>query len=123
MRLCTAFPRLWRCSQILIACAATYFVLLSSSDAGANPSAHLRFIFLTPFVNYDFFEPIKKGMADAARSLGVEATFAGTRDGDVRALSQKVREAMDHYDGVAVNIVNSAGLRDAIAQVVNAGYL
>jgi simple sugar transport system substrate-binding protein len=82
----------------------------------------LRFILLTPFADYSFFEPIKKGMSDAARSLGVEATFSGTPDGNVKALAGKVREAVKAgYDGIGLNIVDPVALDAVVAEAVGNG--
>lgn len=80
----------------------------------------LRFILLTPFANYQFFDPVKKGMADAALSLGVEAIFGGTPDGDMEALAEEVRQASRAgFDGIALNIFDAAALKEAVASATD----
>lgn len=93
----------------------------SSRSAHANVAeTPLRLILLTPFVDYGVFDPIKKGAQDAAVAMGVQATFAGTKDGDVQLLATMVRQAVaDGYDGIGVNIVDSLASEAAIAEAVN----
>ena len=80
-----------------------------------DASSKERLLFLTPFVDYGFFDPVKKGVQDAARALGVHATFDGTPDGDLKTLVQKVKQGIDsRYDGIAVNIVDATAF-DAVA--------
>lgn len=67
----------------------------------------VRVLLLTPFIEYAFFDPVKKGMQDAAQAMGVQATFDGTKDGNVKALADKVKQAIDSgYDGIAVNMID-----------------
>jgi len=90
---------------------------LASPAVAAEPAHKLRLIFICPFVDYDFFKPVRRGMADAAAALGVEATFTGTSDGNVQALAGMVRRAVsDGYDGIAVNIIDPTAFDAAIAE-------
>lgn len=104
-----------------ILAALTLSVLIGGAHPDDRPKP-LRFILLTPFVDYSFFDPVKKGMADAAQSLGVEAVFSGTPDGDLQALAKKVQEATKAgYDGIALNIFDSAAMEEPVAEAARAG--
>jgi simple sugar transport system substrate-binding protein len=75
-----------------------------------------RFILLTPFVDYKFFDSIRSGVADAAQALGVHAEFTGTPDGDVGRLASIAWDALDGgYDGIALNMTDPDAF-DAVAQ-------
>ena len=81
-----------------------------------------RVLLLTPFVDYAFFGPVKKGMQDAARAMDVEATFDGTKDGNVRALADKVKQAVDAgYDGIAVNMIDPVAFDEVAAEAARKG--
>ncbi|NLF68226.1 MAG: substrate-binding domain-containing protein [Candidatus Anammoximicrobium sp.] len=100
--------------------AACGVYVLAAAARGAEPAAgaeaKLKFIFITTCVDEDFFKPVKKGMADAARMLGVEAVFIGTPGVDVKAQAEMVRQALrDGYDGIALNIIDPEAF-DAVVQ-------
>ena len=42
-----------------------------------NGGKKLKFIFITPFIEEDFFKVVKHGMEDACRALDVESVFTG----------------------------------------------
>jgi len=66
---------------------AVMLAILASSTQlthGESTPPDVKVLLLTPFVDYGFFEPVKKGMQDAARAMDVQATFDGTKDGNVR---------------------------------------
>src|SRR5688572_6220201 len=66
--------------------AAILAILATTQLAhGESTAPDVRVLLLTPFVDYAFFEPVKKGMQDAAQAMGVQATFDGTKDGNVKA--------------------------------------
>ena len=93
---------------------------LSGAVDETDSQEPLRFILLTPFANYQFFDPVKKGMADAALSLGVEAIFGGAPDGDMEALAEEVRQASRAgFDGIALNIFDAAALKEAVASATD----
>jgi simple sugar transport system substrate-binding protein len=82
-------------------------VAARAADPAGGGEQKLRFIFITTCVDEDFFKPVKKGMADAARRMGVEASFIGTPGVDVKAQAEMVRQALrDGYDGIALNIID-----------------
>ena len=70
----------------------------------------LRFLFVSPCVNEAFFNPVKKGMRDAAALLGVKCDFVGTQDVDIPAQSALIRKGiMEGYDGIAVDLIDPDG--------------
>lgn len=89
---------------------------------GESTPPDVRVVLLTPFVDYEFFEPVKKGMQDAAHAMGVQATFDGTKDGNVKALADKVKRAIDAgYDGIAVNMIDPVAFDDVAAEAARKG--
>jgi len=69
----------------------------------------LHFVFITTCVEEDFFKPVKKGMFDAAALMGVNCSFIGTKDVDVKAQAELVQEAVEKgADGIALNIIDSS---------------
>jgi simple sugar transport system substrate-binding protein len=95
--------------------------LLSDGGAAPCPGAEavarpLRFLFVAPCRDEAFFLPVKKGMHDAAKMLGVTCDFVGTEDVDIPAQAAMVRKGVeDGYDGIAVCIIDAVGFDEAIA--------
>jgi simple sugar transport system substrate-binding protein len=82
----------------------------------------MKFIYITAFVNEEFFIEVKKGMNDAAYMLGVNCTFTGTPDADVDTLNRMVRQAIqEKYDGIAVDIFSPGVFTDVIKEAKDAG--
>lgn len=82
----------------------------------------LRLAFVTCAVGAKFFEPVKKGMADAADMLGVQCVFIGTEGVDVVAQVKIIRQAIDSgYDGIAVNIIDSEAFDEVIQEAMAKG--
>jgi len=82
----------------------------------------LRFAYITCAVDARFFEPVKKGMNDAARIMGVECDFLGTEDVDVTAQANLVRRAVaDGYDGIALNIIDPVAFDQAVREAIREG--
>jgi simple sugar transport system substrate-binding protein len=87
--------------------------------AAKNP---LRLIFISPVIHEDFFLPVKKGMRDAAKQMGVEATFTGTEGVDTKAQAAMVTQAVkDGYDGIAVDIIHATDFDKPIEEAIVAG--
>src|SRR5690242_16970 len=105
------------------AIAAIFVTLAVVSLARADATVpRVRVLLLTPFVDYAFFGPVKKGMQDAAQAMDVEAAFDGTKDGDVKALAEKVKQAVDAgYDGIAVNMIDPVAFDEAAAEAARKG--
>ncbi|HDY88383.1 MAG TPA: hypothetical protein ENH82_09780 [bacterium] len=82
----------------------------------------LRFIFIAPVKNEAFFNPVKKGMSDAAKMLQVKCTFTGTEDVDVKAQAEMVSQAVaDGYDGIALDIIDPAAFDSVIREAIDKG--
>jgi len=82
----------------------------------------LRLAFITCAVNGKFFEPVKKGMNDAAAMMGVRCDFLGTEGVDVQAQAEMVRQAVaDGYDGIAVNIIDPEAFDQVIQEATDRG--
>jgi simple sugar transport system substrate-binding protein len=91
------------------------------SDSDKQP---LRFAFITPCVGEAFFDPVKRGVQDAARMLGVHCTFDGTADVDLVEQEAMIRRALDEgYDGLALSIPHPSALNSVIAAALDGGTL
>ena len=67
----------------------------------------LRLAFITCCKDAPFFEPVKKGMQDAAEKMGVTCTWLGVEGVDMAAQAELVTQAVkEKYDGIAVNLVD-----------------
>jgi len=87
-----------------------------------NADKPLRFAFITCAVKARFFEPVKKGMNDAARMMGVQCDFMGTDGVDVKSQAKMVEQAVaDGYDGIALNIIDPQAFDDVIQHAVEKG--
>ena len=100
--------------------------LVAAAARAAEPAnggeKKLKFIFITTCVDEDFFKPVKKGMADAARMMGVECVFTGTPGVDVKAQAEMVRQALsDGYDGIALNIIDPVAFDGVVEEARNRG--
>jgi len=95
----------------------------SMNKASSKPETRrLRLAFITCAVDAKFFEPVRKGMEDAADMMGVEADFIGTEGIDVKAQAQMVRQAVaDGYDGIAVNIIDPEAFDQVIQETTDNG--
>jgi simple sugar transport system substrate-binding protein len=99
--------------------AAVLLALFSISATADQATKPLRIILLTPFVDYGFFGPVKKGAQDAATALNVQVTFSGTKDGNVKELAAQVQKAAaDGYDGIALNIIDPVAFDAVVAEAV-----
>jgi len=82
----------------------------------------LRFIFITTCIESRFFDPVIKGMNDAAMMLGVDCSFTGTEGVDLEAQAQMVRQAIqDGYDGIALNIIDPVAFDDVVQEAMDKG--
>ena len=104
----------------------------SGCPKSATPSAQdgpdttlsqpLRLILIAPVIHEEFFLPVRKGMADAAKLMGVEATFTGTEGVDTKAQAAMVTRAVkDGYDGIAVDIIHEQDFDKVVADALKAG--
>ena len=82
----------------------------------------MKFIYITPFREEDFFSDVKRGMNDAAALLGVTACFTGTHGADYDALAAMIEAAAEQgYDGIAVSMPRSGELDAAVHRVREKG--
>ena len=85
-------------------------------------SDKLRFAFITCAVDAKFFEPVRKGMNDAARMMGVECDFLGTEGVDVKAQADMVRKAVAFgYNGIALNIIDPEAFDSVVREAIAKG--
>ena len=104
-------------------------ILIVSLLAANQPEYHpsweskdLKLAFVTCAVGAKFFEPVKKGMNDAADMLGVHCDFIGTQGVDVIAQVKIIRQAIDSgYDGIALNIIDPEAFDEVIQEAVAKG--
>ena len=82
----------------------------------------LRLLFVSPCVHEAFFNPVKKGMRDAANLLGVKCEFVGTEDVDIPAQCELIRKGIaDGCDGIAVDIIDPSGFDSVLAEARDKG--
>jgi simple sugar transport system substrate-binding protein len=91
--------------------------------ASAGPAGEpLRFVFITCCRDEAFFDPVKKGMAEAARAMNVRCEFTGTEGVDLKTQADMVRKAVaDRYDGIALNIIDPEAFGRVIAEAREKG--
>jgi len=115
-----ARPLLWVAStsvSLLVGCATN-----SHRTSPAQPDRPLRLAFITCARDAKFFEPVKQGMNDAARMLGVHCDWLGTPGVDVKAQAELVRHAVAQgYDGLAVNLIDPVAFDGVVAEAIQAG--
>jgi len=82
----------------------------------------LRFAFITPFADIDFFVPVQKGMRDAAEQVGVTCKFDGPSGPDMAGQAECMRRHIAAgVDGIVLNIMDSAVLAPVIKEASDAG--
>ena len=90
-------------------------------ERAAVTAPRLRLMFITCSVEAKFFEPVKRGMRDAARMMEVECTFVGTEGVDLPKQAAMVRKAVaDGYDGIALNLVDSYAFDEVVQEAIHA---
>ena len=89
---------------------------------GAETVRPLRFLFVAPCVDEEFFNPVKKGMRDAAKVVGATCEFIGTEDVDIAVQSGMVQKGVDErYDGIAVLIIDPTGFEQSLGAAQQKG--
>jgi simple sugar transport system substrate-binding protein len=97
-------------------------VLVTNCQAAETAKKGLRFVFITPCVGEGFFRPVKKGMLDASRMMGVECTFIGTKDVDLKAQAEMARKAIaEGYDGIAISLIDPEAFDDVVKEAMDQG--
>ncbi len=109
----------WVILAALAGCSANQS---ESRPAALNLNRPLRLAFITCSVEGKFFEPLRKGIDDAARQMNVRADFMGTRGVDIPAQIEMVRQAVkDGYDGIALNIIDPVAFDAVIQEALDKG--
>jgi simple sugar transport system substrate-binding protein len=107
---------------MMVAAGGNAVVMNSQAQDRPTGERALKIAFITPFSDIPFFGPVKKGVADAAKQLNVQCEFKGPAGGDADAQIVMIRQAVTQgYDGIAVNIIDSAKLAPVIDEVIKAG--
>jgi simple sugar transport system substrate-binding protein len=99
-------------------------LLLAGCESNKQTSLDekLRFIFITPCVNEGFFDPVKKGVQDAAQMMDVECSFVGVEDIDNEGQIALTYQAIkDGYDGIALNLIHPTAFNDVVADALDKG--
>lgn len=82
----------------------------------------LRLLFVAVTCDEAFFGPVRRGIADAAAMMGVEATFTGSTGVDAAEMSHQVRQALTQgIDGVAIDIFDAEAFAAVIAEAKDRG--
>ncbi len=104
-------------AMVLVGCAT--HPRSADSVAADRP---LRLAFITCARDAKFFEPVKQGMHDAARMLGVRCDWLGTPGVDVKAQAELVRQAVAQgYHGLAVNLIDPIAFDAVVDEAIKAG--
>jgi simple sugar transport system substrate-binding protein len=81
-----------------------------------------RFAFITCCENSPFFEPVKKGMNDAAKMMKVRCDWLGTEGVDLPAQAALVRRAVDEgYNGIALSIIDPKAFDGVVEEAMKHG--
>jgi simple sugar transport system substrate-binding protein len=109
--------------QAFVAVAIVVAILASARLASAaDEDRPLRLVFITTCVEAQFFEPVKQGMRDAAKKMGVTCDFIGTHGVDLEAQAAMVPQAVaDGYDGIALNLVHAEAFDKVVREAIDAG--
>ena len=92
----------------------------SGNAAKTASTLRLRFVFITTCVESKFFEPVKKGMNDAAAMLDVDCSFIGTHGVDIGAQVKMVQQAVQSgYDGIALNIIDPIAFDGVVQEAMD----
>jgi simple sugar transport system substrate-binding protein len=107
------------CLIVVAVCVAAIASICTAAPPESRP---LRLIFITCAKDAVFFQPVKKGMADAAKAMNVQCDFTGTEGLDLKAQAEMVRKAVaDGYDGIALNLLDSAAFDEVVKEAVKKG--
>ena len=117
--------RLIFCTGLALMLALVVLAQTGQTDQPAKPAKDakpLRLAFITCCKDAVFFEPVKKGMRDAAKAMNVECDWLGTEGVDLKAQAALVRKAVaDGYDGIALSLIDPEAFDDVVAEAVQKG--
>jgi len=93
-----------------------------SRSNGLTADSPLEIRFVGVFINEAFFNPVKKGMEEAADVLNVNAVFTGDEAADIDHQNALIRQFADEgVDGIAVDMIDATAYNDAIEYAMNKG--
>ncbi|MEI6807747.1 MAG: substrate-binding domain-containing protein [bacterium] len=102
----TGYKGLLVASCLFAVVSGSYAEVLTST--GREKEKELKFIFVTTCKDEAFFNPVKKGVADAARKMNVKCEWVGTEEVDLKEQAQMVKDAIAKgYDGIAVDMIDA----------------
>lgn len=105
--------------SVLLAAICT---MSSPARAADKQGKRLRLVFITTCTEAKFFEPVIKGMRDAARLMEVDCEFTGTPGVDFKAQAEMVRKAVrDGVDGIALNLVHAEAFDQVVREAIDRG--
>jgi simple sugar transport system substrate-binding protein len=82
----------------------------------------MKIVYITPFVNEAFFNEVKRGMSDAARIMGVDASFTGVADADCGGLEALLKDALDEkVDGITLSFPHPTRLNAIVHRIIDSG--
>jgi simple sugar transport system substrate-binding protein len=88
----------------------------------AGEETALRFAFITSCKDAPFYDPIKKGMRDAAAKMHVKCDWLGTNEVDIPAEVALVRRAVaEGYNGIALAIIDPKAFDEVVAEAIKRG--
>lgn len=103
-------------------CALTAFGMVTRALSQQPDASSLRLAFITCCKDAVFFEPVRKGMADAAEKMGVECVWMGVEGVDMSAQAELVTEAVEAgYDGIALNLVHAEAFDAVVREAMDKG--
>lgn len=106
-------------TPLLVAACLIAMIFTSGLAQAGEP---LRFIFISHCEDEAFFNPVKKGMQDAAAAMNVQCQFTGTDGVDLKSQAELVRKAVaDGCDGIALSIIDAHAFDDAISEAIGKG--
>ena len=94
----------------------------TSPENKAEGDDPLHIVFVTTCVGEDFFNPVKKGMLDAAELMGVTCEFIGTEEVDLEGQVEMMEKAIKQgADGIALNIIDAEAFDRVIEEAIGKG--
>ncbi len=82
----------------------------------------LKLLFIAVTCDEDFFGPVKRGMADAAALMGVDAQFTGTTGVDAGEMAELARRGIaEGVDGLAIIVFDAVAFAPVIAEAQASG--
>ena len=80
-------------------------------------TARLKLLFVAVTCDEAFFGPVKRGIADAAAMMGVDASFTGSIGVDAEEMSRLARDGLANgIDGLAIDLFDAAAFAPIVAE-------